>query len=98
MISGGGKSRGTVLTALTCDTISKRKHLLHTEVDFSVHRDGRKKGKQMATKLARIAELSSQNPKMVFTSIEHLIDVNFLKECHMKMDGDKAVGIDGITK
>ena len=31
--------------------------LLHTEVDFSVHRDGRKKGKQMATKLARIAEL-----------------------------------------
>ena len=52
----------------------------------------------MATKLARIAELSSQNPKMVFTSIGHLIDVNFLKECHMKMDGDKAVGIDGITK
>jgi group II intron reverse transcriptase/maturase len=97
-ISGGGKSRGAVLTALTCETISKRKHLLHTEVDFSVHRDGRKKGKQMATKLARIAELSSQNPKMVFASIGHLIDVNFLKECHMKMDGDKAVGIDGITK
>ena len=52
----------------------------------------------MATKLARIAELSSQNPNMVFTSIGHLMDVNFLKECHMKMDGDKAVGIDGITK
>ena len=52
----------------------------------------------MATKLARIAELSTQNPNMVFTSIGHMIDVNFLRECHEKMDGDKAVGIDGITK
>ncbi len=52
----------------------------------------------MATKLARIAELSTQNPNMVFTSIGHMIDVNFLRECHEKMDGDKAVGIDGVTK
>ena len=72
--------------------------MLHTEVDFSVHRDGRKKGKQMATKLERIAELSAQNPNMVFTSIGHLIDVKLLRECHEKMDGDKAVGIDGVTK
>ena len=59
--------------------------MLYTETDFSVHRDGRKKDKQMATELARIAELSAQNPTMVFTSIA-------------KMDGDKAVGIDGVTK
>lgn len=72
--------------------------MLHTEVDFSVHRDGRQKGKQMATKLERIAELSAQNPEMVFTSIGHLIDVSFLRDCHEKMDGDKAVGIDGVTK
>ncbi len=52
----------------------------------------------METKLARIADLSAQNLKMVFTSIEHLIDVKFLRDCHMMMDGDKAVGIDGITK
>ena len=52
----------------------------------------------MATKLERIAELSAQNPNMVFTSIGHLIDVRLLRECHEKMDGDKAVGIDGITK
>ncbi|WP_049895752.1 hypothetical protein [Oribacterium sp. NK2B42] len=52
----------------------------------------------METKLARIAELSAQNPKMVFTSIGHLIDVNFLRDFHMMMDGEKAVGIDGITK
>jgi len=48
--------------------------------------------------LARIAELSAQNPNMVFTSIGHLINVQLLRECHNKMDGDKAVGIDGITK
>lgn len=35
---------------------------------------------------------------MVFTSIAHLIDVKLLRECHEKLDGDKAVGIDGITK
>ena len=52
----------------------------------------------MATKLERISELSTQNPDMVFTSIGHLIDVKLLRECHEKMDGDKAVGIDGITK
>ena len=35
---------------------------------------------------------------MVFTSIGHLIDKEMLKDCHRKMDGDKAVGIDGVTK
>lgn len=52
----------------------------------------------MATKLERIAELSALNPDMVFTSIGHLINVDLLRECHKWMDGDKAVGIDGVTK
>ena len=52
----------------------------------------------METKLARIAQLSRENPQMAFTSIGHLINVEMLKECHGKMDGTKAVGIDGITK
>ena len=72
--------------------------MLYTEADFPVRRDGRKKDKQMATELARIAELSAQNPTMVFTSIAHLINVKLLRECHEKMDADKAVGIDGVTK
>ena len=72
--------------------------MLYTEADFPVHRDGIKKDKQKATELARIAELSAQNPTMVFTSIAHLINVILLRECHEKMDGDKAVGIDGVTK
>ena len=35
---------------------------------------------------------------MLFTSVGHLINKEMLKDCHEKMDGDKAVGIDGITK
>lgn len=52
----------------------------------------------METKLARISQLSSENPGMVFTSVGHLINKELLKECHRDMDGSKAVGIDGITK
>ena len=52
----------------------------------------------METKLARISQLSKQNPDMVFTSVGHLINEEMLKECHRDMDGDKAVGIDGVTK
>ena len=52
----------------------------------------------MVTKLERITQLSRENPDMVFTSIGHLINVEMLRGCHAKMDGDKAVGIDGITK
>ena len=52
----------------------------------------------METKLARIAQLSAENPDMVFTSLGHLINVEMLKDCNASMDGDKAVGIDGVTK
>jgi len=52
----------------------------------------------MKTGLARISQLSKQNPDMKFNSIGHLIDVNLLKECHSKMEAKKAVGIDGVTK
>ena len=54
--------------------------------------------KRMETKLARIMELSMQNPDMVFTSIGHLINKELLTECHEDMDGKKAAGIDGVTK
>lgn len=52
----------------------------------------------METKLERISQLSRENPDMVFTSVGHLINKEMLKECHAKMDGNKAVGIDGVTK
>lgn len=52
----------------------------------------------METKLERISQLSKENPDMVFTSIGHLINRELLRDCHEKMDGKKAIGIDGITK
>nr|WP_296102336.1 hypothetical protein [uncultured Mediterraneibacter sp.] len=52
----------------------------------------------METKLARISQLSKENPDMVFTSLGHLINKEMLESCHVQMDGTKAVGIDGITK
>ena len=52
----------------------------------------------MATKLARISELSTKYPDMVFTSVGHLINAELLEQCHKDMDGKKAVGIDGISK
>ena len=36
----------------------------------------------METKLARIAQLSNENPNMVFTSVGHLIDRELLAKCH----------------
>ncbi len=52
----------------------------------------------METNLQRITQMSENNPNMVFTSIGHLINKEMLMACHEEMDGDKAVGIDGITK
>lgn len=52
----------------------------------------------MTTKLTRISQLSKENPELKFNSIGHLIDYDMLKICHSRMDGRKAVGIDGITK
>ena len=52
----------------------------------------------MNTKLARISQLSRENPKMIFTSLGHLINKEMLLSCHQFMDGAKAVGIDGVSK
>ena len=52
----------------------------------------------METKLARISEMSRNNPGMIFTSIGHLINKELLKSCHETMDGKKAKGIDGVSK
>lgn len=52
----------------------------------------------MNTKLARISQLSKENPDMKFNSIGHLINAEMLKACHHKMDGSKAVGVDGTKK
>jgi group II intron reverse transcriptase/maturase len=52
----------------------------------------------MGTELGRIREMSAKNPKMVFTSLYHLINEDLLKECHKELDGNKATGVDNVTK
>lgn len=52
----------------------------------------------METKLERISELVAQNPKMVFTSLYHLINIDLLRQCHQEMNGHKATGVDRVTK
>jgi len=51
-------------------------------------------GEEMATKLDKIREMSENDPKLVFTSLYHLINEELLLECHREMDGRKATGVD----
>jgi RNA-directed DNA polymerase len=48
----------------------------------------------VSTKLQRIAELARQTPPMVFTTLAHHIDVDFLREAYRRTRKDAAVGVD----
>jgi group II intron reverse transcriptase/maturase len=50
------------------------------------------------TKLERIGKLSAQNRQMVFNNIGHLLNADMLKEQFQRLDGNKAIGIDKVTK
>lgn len=52
----------------------------------------------MTQKIARINQIAKENEREIFTSIYHLINYDLLKECYKELDGNKAVGIDEITK
>lgn len=52
----------------------------------------------MTTKIARINQIAKGKPKEVFTSIYHLINLELLKECYDELDGNKAIGLDKVTK
>lgn len=54
--------------------------------------------KLMSTKIARINEIAKQQPNAVFTSIYQLINYELLMECFRELDGNKAVGLDKVTK
>jgi RNA-directed DNA polymerase len=50
------------------------------------------------TALTEIAYLSARNPAQVFHSLMHHINVGSLRRCYEKLDGKKALGVDGISK
>ena len=53
----------------------------------------------MSTDLTRIRNRARRDPGMVFTSLyHHVTDVDNLRACYLLLDGNKAVGVDGVTK
>lgn len=51
----------------------------------------------VSTKLQKIAELAGKAPEMVFTSLNHYIDIDLLLEAYRRTRKDGAPGIDGQT-
>jgi RNA-directed DNA polymerase len=51
----------------------------------------------VSTKLRRIAEQAARDPRMIFTTLMHLIDVDFLEEAYRRTRKDGAPGVDGVT-
>jgi len=51
----------------------------------------------ISTKLQRIAQQPIQYPAMVFTTLAHLMDVDWLREAYRRTRKDAAPGNDGVT-
>src|SRR5262249_36920509 len=51
----------------------------------------------ITTQLQRIAEQAKQYPARVFTTLAHLLDVDFLRAAYRRTRKDSAPGIDGGT-
>ena len=49
------------------------------------------------TKLALISERARKEAKLQFTSLAHLLNERFLKECYYSLGRDRASGIDGVS-
>jgi RNA-directed DNA polymerase len=51
----------------------------------------------VTTKLQRIAELASKDRRRVFTSVAHVIDLEWMKEAYRRTRKDGATGVDDCT-
>ena len=49
------------------------------------------------TKQQRLAELARQSPQMAFTSLNHFLDMDWLREAYHRTRKDSAPGVDGET-
>jgi len=53
----------------------------------------------VTTELTRIGERACREPELVFTSLyHHVTDVDNLRACYDALPGERAVGVDGVTK
>ena len=48
-------------------------------------------------KLCLIARQAKRDPVFQFTSLAHLLDEEFLKDCYKSLNKNKAVGVDNVT-
>ena len=48
-------------------------------------------------KLSLISERAAREPELQFTSLAHLLNVSFLKDCYNSLNRNKAVGIDSVS-
>jgi retron-type reverse transcriptase len=49
----------------------------------------------VTTKLRRIAELAREHPTRVFSSVAHVIDLEWVREAYRRTRKDGAAGVDG---
>ena len=53
----------------------------------------------MSPNLTRIGEKAKAHPTLVFTSLyHHIADIEHLRACYQLLKGNKAVGVDEVTK
>ena len=53
----------------------------------------------MSPNLERISVKARANPDLVFTSLYyHIADIDHLRACYGMLQGNKAVGVDEVTK
>jgi group II intron reverse transcriptase/maturase len=48
-------------------------------------------------KLSLISERAAREPELQFTSLAHLLNVSFLKDCYKSLNRNKAVGTDNVS-
>lgn len=80
-----GDVKRTRLEGTGSNTQREGKHLPYIEM-----------GKQVETKLTRIAEIARERPKAEFTSLAYMLNEGFLLRCYSELK-DKAAGVDGET-
>lgn len=52
----------------------------------------------MSPRLLKVAELARKDSQLRFNTLVHLVDEDALRRAYHRLDGQAAVGIDGITK
>jgi len=53
-------------------------------------------GERKSTKLSSLSVRAGENPHLRFTSLAHLLTVDFLRECFRELKRGKAPGVDGV--